>query len=74
MIEYSIFTVGGKMTWQHEYMWGDTHMVKRVVQQPDGSLWRYLFRKGGNIGAPLRSKARQPELKMFVAEVESALN
>lgn len=73
MIEYSIFTVDGKMAWQHEYMHGDTHMAKRVVQQPDGSLWRYLFRKGQTIGTPLRGKSRQPELRVFIAEVEAAL-
>jgi len=73
VIEYSIFTIGGKMTWQHE-SGTNGNQVKRVVQQPDGTFWQYSFlRSRNNIGVPLRGKARQKYMVEFIREVEAAL-
>lgn len=75
MIEFQMFTMGGKMTWQTEELINGVIYTRRVVQQPDGTYWSYNFYENTRhgVGTPCRGKARQPYMLEFIKKVEAVL-
>lgn len=64
----------GRTVYQTEQPgFADRPLIRRAVQQPDGTWWLYSFYKGNGVGAPLRGKSRQQEIRNFIAMVRAAL-
>lgn len=65
------YTSKGTMVYQYE---SDSGTTTRLVQQPDGSFWKYHYYNGRSLGTPQRSKKLQGYFQEIISKIVAELN